>query len=314
MGKWAYDSAGGVATWVPWLIDADKIGGRTVATTTPTTNDVLAWNGTSWAPAAASAGAPTSAQYVTLATDATLTAERTLAVGGGLTLADGGAGSTVTVGDGRTLLWAWNETNTSQFTLGGSTADWTVAYSASGGPAGEPCITFTTLSNAAGDLYVYPTSQPTLGDYYQFVIGLGPYTGQSANGKRCLPCPAFAFMDTGNWYGFGPAGDNTGGAGAQMLQAVQRSGGAAVTAANIANAWANHATAKATVSARIAIASSTTLAMGVQAFGMDGFYAYSGPTNTGRGIGLRVAHYGQTRAIGDSTYVYGWKVYGKGSL
>ena len=42
-------------------------------------------------------GAPTTAQYVTLATNGTLTAERVLVVGAGLTLVDGGAGNNVTL-------------------------------------------------------------------------------------------------------------------------------------------------------------------------------------------------------------------------
>jgi len=42
-------------------------------------------------------GAPTGAQYVTLATDGTLSAERVLTAGSGITITDGGAGSTVTV-------------------------------------------------------------------------------------------------------------------------------------------------------------------------------------------------------------------------
>ena len=42
-------------------------------------------------------GAPTTSQYVTLATDATLTNERVLTAGAGITLTDAGAGSTVTV-------------------------------------------------------------------------------------------------------------------------------------------------------------------------------------------------------------------------
>lgn len=45
-----------------------------------------------------SGGAPTNAQYVTLATDATLTNERVLTAGTGISLTDAGAGSTVTVG------------------------------------------------------------------------------------------------------------------------------------------------------------------------------------------------------------------------
>ena len=42
-------------------------------------------------------GAPTTAQYVTLATDSTLTNERVLTAGDGIDLTDGGAGSTATV-------------------------------------------------------------------------------------------------------------------------------------------------------------------------------------------------------------------------
>jgi hypothetical protein len=42
-------------------------------------------------------GAPTNAQYVTLATDGTLTAERVLTAGTGISITDGGAGNPVTV-------------------------------------------------------------------------------------------------------------------------------------------------------------------------------------------------------------------------
>lgn len=46
--------------------------------------------------AAGAGGAPDNAQYVTLAVDATLTAERVLTAGNGIGLTDGGAGSTIT--------------------------------------------------------------------------------------------------------------------------------------------------------------------------------------------------------------------------
>lgn len=42
-------------------------------------------------------GAPTAASYVTLSTNATLTGERVLTAGAGITLTDAGAGSTVTI-------------------------------------------------------------------------------------------------------------------------------------------------------------------------------------------------------------------------
>ena len=47
---------------------------------------------------AGSSGAPTDAQYVTLATNASLSAERVLAGSSPITITDGGAGSNVTVG------------------------------------------------------------------------------------------------------------------------------------------------------------------------------------------------------------------------
>lgn len=56
-------------------------------------------------------GAPTNATYVTLSTNATLTNERVLTAGSGITIVDGGAGSTVTIsasggGGGATLTAA----------------------------------------------------------------------------------------------------------------------------------------------------------------------------------------------------------------
>jgi hypothetical protein len=47
--------------------------------------------------AVAGGGAPTGAQYVTLATNGSLTHERVLTAGTGVTITDAGAGSTVTV-------------------------------------------------------------------------------------------------------------------------------------------------------------------------------------------------------------------------
>jgi hypothetical protein len=50
-----------------------------------------------YAAAAGGGGAPTTAQYVTLATDATLTNERVLTAGSGISITDGGAGNPVTI-------------------------------------------------------------------------------------------------------------------------------------------------------------------------------------------------------------------------
>lgn len=70
-----------------------KIQNRTVASTAPTTGQALVWDGSAWSPGTvAGSGAPVDAQYLTLATNGTLTEERVLTVTAPLALADGGAG------------------------------------------------------------------------------------------------------------------------------------------------------------------------------------------------------------------------------
>lgn len=64
-----------------------------------TTNDPITLDSTAltFTQLSGSGGAPTNAQYVTLATNGTLSDERVLTAGSGVGLADGGAGSTITV-------------------------------------------------------------------------------------------------------------------------------------------------------------------------------------------------------------------------
>jgi len=63
---------------------------------TTETGKVLQDDGT-WVAAGGGGGAPTTATYVVISLDATLTAERSLAVGAGLSLVDGGANAAVTL-------------------------------------------------------------------------------------------------------------------------------------------------------------------------------------------------------------------------
>lgn len=81
-------STGGLTVGIP----TGGTTGQVLAKATDTNYDV------EWVdPAAGSGGAPTTASYVTLATNATLTAERVLTAGSGISLTDAGAGSTLTV-------------------------------------------------------------------------------------------------------------------------------------------------------------------------------------------------------------------------
>jgi hypothetical protein len=61
---------------------------------------ILYWGGSSWqkiSSGGGGGGAPTTATYVTLSTDATLTNERVLTAGSGISITDNGAGSTVVI-------------------------------------------------------------------------------------------------------------------------------------------------------------------------------------------------------------------------
>jgi hypothetical protein len=76
-----------------------KIRGVNVNATSPTSGQVLGYDGTEWIPTTPSGGAPVGAQYVTLATDATLTNERVLTGEASVvSITDGGAGGNVTIG------------------------------------------------------------------------------------------------------------------------------------------------------------------------------------------------------------------------
>lgn len=84
------------------------------------------------------AGAPTGAQYVTLATDGTLSAERVLTAGDGITLTDAGAGGAVTaaaavhvVPGRRTEYWWATGTKINSGTQTNCTVSGTVAANAS---------------------------------------------------------------------------------------------------------------------------------------------------------------------------------------
>lgn len=92
-GKWKAAAPGVGALALDDLSD--------VSASSPSDGDSLVWDSTTskWIPEAVAGGggAPTDAQYVTLAVNGTLSAERVLTAGAGITLTDAGAGSTVTL-------------------------------------------------------------------------------------------------------------------------------------------------------------------------------------------------------------------------
>jgi hypothetical protein len=79
--------------------------GTAISPTPPTNGQILSFNGTAWAPSSVGTSAPVDAQYVVLATDATLTNERVLGVAPGeLTQTTGLPGGNVTLGLANTAV------------------------------------------------------------------------------------------------------------------------------------------------------------------------------------------------------------------
>jgi len=133
-----------------------------------------------------SSAAPTTATYVTLTTDATLTNERTLAVGTGLSLTDAGAGSTVTVAISDADLTAIRDLAATAGMLSRTGAGAFAARTLTAPAAG---LTITNPTGAAGD----PTF--ALADDLSALeglssSGLAARTGASTWTTRTLTAPA----------------------------------------------------------------------------------------------------------------------------
>ncbi len=93
--------------------------------------------------------APINAQYVTLTTNATLTAERVLTAGTGINLTDNGAGSTVVLANTGVLSIATTNVNTS---FGGTTGNLTFTFSPT------PTFSSLTFQSATGAIGITPSA------------------------------------------------------------------------------------------------------------------------------------------------------------
>lgn len=130
------------------------------------------------------AGAPAGASYVTLGTDATLTSERVLTAGSGVTFADAGAGSTLTVASkalairitSPVALSASTTINVTGLDIAAEAGDvWVLDYffpvTVSGGTAGLKPI-FTLTAGASGTMDVSGTVASVTG--YSFTHSTTP--------------------------------------------------------------------------------------------------------------------------------------------
>jgi len=118
--------------------------------------------------------APTNAQYVTMAVDATLSAERTLTAGNGLTLTDGGANNPVTLavaaGAALQILQNTNVTNTSLTTI--LPIDDTVPTITEGDEILSQAITLAATANKVAVLVCVPAASGS-------TVGVAVYRGST---------------------------------------------------------------------------------------------------------------------------------------
>jgi hypothetical protein len=121
-------------------------------------------------------GAPTTASYVTLGTDATLTNERVLTAGGGIATVDAGAGSTITV-----KLTELVNSQTAGYTIVAGDLGKLIKYTGAGGVtlavtaaatlgAGFFCY---VRNDSSGNITVDPNASETVNGSTTYVLGPG---------------------------------------------------------------------------------------------------------------------------------------------
>ena len=145
------DGAHGVTLTVPALAGDYTL---TLPTTDGNADEVLKTDGSgvlSWT--TQGSGAPSDAQYVTLATNGTLTNERVLTAGSKISLTDAGAGSTITVAAndlGNTVIEFFEDFFTSNSTTGTiGTHGWNSATSGTGAAISQATVPLVTSNVGA---------------------------------------------------------------------------------------------------------------------------------------------------------------------
>jgi hypothetical protein len=131
----------------------------------------------------ASGGAPTDAQYVTLATDSVLTNERVLTAGDGIDLTDGGAGTTVTLAvDVTDILGAGLTETSNNLVLGTPTTLTNVTTNSVAGTTHAHALDLSgfDLGDLAAGVFANPTAS----------VGLAAVNGAATTAMRSDAAPA----------------------------------------------------------------------------------------------------------------------------
>lgn len=133
--------------------------------------------------------APTESTYITIANDPTLTSERALAVGGGITLTDGGAGSSVTLGVNNATLATISGSTFTQ--LSGSLQRTAAGTSFIAGAPGVNVLSGTATSSGQiiiglNDSFVAMVSGSTFSGVTRHTAGLSGSLTQLVDGRSFI--------------------------------------------------------------------------------------------------------------------------------
>lgn len=146
-----------------------------------TSGQIPKWDGTNWAvadDAGAASGAPTSAQYVTLVSDATLLNERVFTAGAGIAATDGGAGSTITIAADGPNITALNASNLASGTVAAArmpalTGDVTTSAGAVATTIANDAVTYAKMQNVSAASKLLGRGDSGSGDAQEITIGTG---------------------------------------------------------------------------------------------------------------------------------------------
>lgn len=148
---------------------------------------------------AGGSGAPTTAQYLTLATDATLTAERVLTAGGGVTITDGGAGGNATLGINNGLIATITGSTFTQLSGSLQKTSAGLSYLVSGG-------TVTVTSQSNGQIIISGSGAGGLSTHFQInnasvFSGSGQFLYDTTNNRAVAGAQGFEISNPAGTFG-----------------------------------------------------------------------------------------------------------------
>lgn len=201
----------------------------------------------------------------------------------------------------------WNGIDMTQFTASGS-ADWTTDVGAFGFD-GVVAARFTaTVAAGTKDRTLVFDPGLVLPAAYTVDAYVGPYTGNNNALQRVQAKPIAHYVDATHFLGAAPQGDNTGGSSALNVQSMIANGGAAGYATILTSVMPFNEFPVGLMRFHVMKTSSRVIAS-CRPWAGSARISAAYTTGASDKVGFLVSHFGQSQAIGDSSYFYGLQIY-----